>query len=72
MVIKHSSISTTSFKSIKRGEVFLYQMLYLMAIEPIEDVNEDIYNAINIENGELYIITDNDAVTRVKGAFVIE
>ena len=55
------------FKELLPGDVFMYEELYLMKIQP---VNED--NAIEFEYGETTIIHNDERVMPVKASLVVK
>lgn len=51
---------TISFKALDPGEVFRYKDCFYMVIVPLE-----VYNAVNLETGELEEFNDEEIVKQV-------
>lgn len=56
-----------SFGDLKEGDVFLDEDLICMKTEEIKDRYGDIYNGVNLRNGEAYTFDDENTVIPLEG-----
>ena len=71
-IIENIRNKKTDFCNISAGAIFKYKDVYLMKIMEIEDTNEDIFNAINLEIGDCYCFQPCDKVEVIDAELIIK
>ena len=69
-VIDRLKRKETAYRYVDAGVVFKYEYEYYMATEELTDSYDDVYNCVNLGNGELYSF-DNDTMVEVLEAELI-
>lgn len=62
----------TNFGDLKTGTVFKYLDVIYMKIEPIQDIDDDIINAVSLEPGCVHCFSNSNVVFIVNCKLVIE
>ena len=60
------------FWTIPNGDVFMYNDVYYLAIDELEDSRRSEKNAVDLKDGEATHFGSNDMVVWVKATLVIE
>jgi len=71
MTIIRNDKNHFDFGNLENGDVFRYQDSIFMVIREVETENGGIYNAIDLENGELTRFYADEEVVAVKAELVV-
>ena len=71
MTIIRNDKNHFDFSRLTNGDVFRYQDDVFMVIKEIENKNGGIYNAIDLESGELTFFYTDEEVVAVKAELVV-
>lgn len=71
MTIVRNDKNHFDFGNLENGDVFRYQDDVFMVIKEIENKNGSMYNAIDLENGDLTFFYADEEVVALKAELVI-
>lgn len=71
MTIIRNDKNHFDFGNLEKGDVFRYQDNVFMVIKKIESKNGSVYNAIDLEDGELTLFYDDEEVIPLKAELVV-
>lgn len=71
MTIVRNDKNHFDFGNLENGDVFRYQDDVFMAIKEVKTKNDGIYNAVDLETGELTLFYADEEVVAVKAELVV-
>ena len=72
MKINQKRRIATDFDEVSLGDVFQYEDDVYMRIDDICNNRNEIFNAVNLSNGDLFFFPRNETVTQVEAELIIE
>ena len=71
IIVRNDKKNIVEFSFLENGDVFRYEEGIFMVIKKVENKNGGVYNAIDLENGELTLFYADEEVTALKAELVV-
>lgn len=71
IIVRNDKKNIVEFSFLENGDVFRYEEGIFMVIKKVENKNGGIYNAIDLESGELTLFYSDEEVVALKAELVV-